>query len=154
MKKLLILGFAMLTLAACNQRTEEHEHQHEIHAPGVHVDAQDGMFIHVSSEDPHRVLMAMKMAEVISEDHEVLMYFDIKGVEVLVRDAVDFTYADFTSSYAQIKKLSDKGVIMMACPSCLKAAGYTPTDLMEGIEIANKDKFFSFTSGRIITLDY
>jgi hypothetical protein len=42
----------------------------------------------------------------------------------------------------------------MACPGCLKAAGKTPADLAAGIQVANKDKFFSFTSGRVITLDY
>jgi hypothetical protein len=41
-----------------------------------------------------------------------------------------------------------------ACPTCLKIAGFTPKDLMEGVQVAQKDKFFNFTKGRIITLDY
>ncbi|TVS10562.1 MAG: hypothetical protein EA424_25190 [Planctomycetaceae bacterium] len=40
------------------------------------------------------------------------------------------------------------------CPGCLKAAGKTAADLAPGVEIADKDRFFSFTKGRILTLDY
>jgi hypothetical protein len=42
----------------------------------------------------------------------------------------------------------------MACPTCLKAAGKTPEDLAEGISVADKDKFFNFTKGRILSIDY
>jgi hypothetical protein len=42
----------------------------------------------------------------------------------------------------------------MACPGCLKNAGKTPEDLRPGITVADKDKFFNFTKGRILTLNY
>jgi hypothetical protein len=42
----------------------------------------------------------------------------------------------------------------MACPGCLKAAGKTPADLAAGVRVADKAEFLSFTSGRILTLDY
>jgi hypothetical protein len=42
----------------------------------------------------------------------------------------------------------------MACPGCLKAAGKSPADLAPGILVADKARFFSFTKGRILTLDY
>ena len=45
-------------------------------------------------------------------------------------------------------------VKLMACPSCMKAAGKTEADLMPGVVMADKDTFFNFTKGRIITLDY
>jgi len=45
-------------------------------------------------------------------------------------------------------------VPVRACPSCLKAAGKTPGDLLPGIKTADRDEFFSFTKGRILTLDY
>jgi len=118
--------------------------------------AADGVLIHVSSgpEDPHRVLMALKMAEVMSADHEVLMYFDIRGVEVLLSDAPDLTLEPFPSSREQIQKLQAAGVEILACPTCLQVAGKAPDDLMTGIQVADKDAFFDFTDGRILTLDY
>jgi len=42
----------------------------------------------------------------------------------------------------------------MACPGCLKVAGKTKKDLAEGVQVADKSVFFSFTKGRILTLDY
>jgi predicted peroxiredoxin len=118
--------------------------------------SKDGVFIHLSQgqNDPHRVLMALNMANLMSDDHPVLVYFDIKGIEVVLKDAKDLTYAQFPSSRSQLAKLREKGVLMMACPGCLKAAGKSADDLAPGIKIADKAKFFTFTAGRILTLDY
>ena len=120
------------------------------------VEPRDGVFIHIThgKDDPHRVLMAMQMASIMSQDRDVLVYFDIKGVEVVLKDAKDFTYAHFPSSKRQFSILPNKGVTLMVCPGCLKAAGKTPDDLAAGIEIADKNRFFSFTKGRILTIDY
>ena len=118
--------------------------------------ARDGVFIHIShgTDDPHRALMALRMAEIMSEDKDVLVYFDIKGVEVVLKDATEIQFKEFPTSTAQLKKLVDRKVALMACPGCLKAAGKTPADLAPGIQVADKKVFFSFTKGRILTLDY
>jgi predicted peroxiredoxin len=118
--------------------------------------SKDGVFIHLSQgqNDPHRVLMALNMANLMSDDHAVLVYFDIKAIEVVLKDAKDLTYSHFPSSKSQLAKLREKGVLLMACPGCLKAAGKSADDLAPGIQIADKTKFFSFTPGRILTLDY
>jgi hypothetical protein len=39
-------------------------------------------------------------------------------------------------------------------PGLLEGRGKTPADLMPGVKVADKDAFFSFTKGRILTLDY
>lgn len=98
--------------------------------------------------------MPLQMAVLMSESQDVMMYFDIDAVKVVVKDAADFTYAQFPSAQTQLQKLIEKGVPLHACPGCLEAAGYTPEDLMEGVQAAEKDKFFTFTKGRILTLDY
>jgi predicted peroxiredoxin len=122
----------------------------------IAAEPKDGVFIHVShgKEDPHRVLMALEMANIMSEDHEVLVYFDIKAIDVVLKDAEDLTYAQFPSSQQQLSNLPKKGVVLMACPGCLKAAGKTADDLMPGVAVADKKQFFSFTKGRILSLDY
>jgi predicted peroxiredoxin len=98
--------------------------------------------------------MALNMADMISEDHDVLVYFDIKGIEVVLKDSPDIAFAQFPSSKTQLAALSDKGVTLAACPGCLKVAGKTQVDLASGITLADKTKFFSFTKGRILALDY
>lgn len=150
MKKVILLLIIAIAFTACGSHNEE---DHQGNSASLEI-VKDGMFIHVSSADPHRVLMAMQMATMVSEDHDVVMYFDIDGIAVLLKDAADLEHSHFPSSYAQIKKLTEKGITIMACPACLKAAGHSPDDLMDGIKVANKQTFFNFTKGRIISLDY
>lgn len=116
----------------------------------------DGVFVHLShgSDDPHRVVMALTMASMMAKDHDVLVYFDIKGIGVVLRSAEDIKHAQFASSKKLLEALRANGVLLMACPGCLKAAGKTPADLAPGIRIADKKSFFSFTRGRILSLDY
>ncbi len=123
-------------------------------APGP--EPRDGVFIHISRgrDDPHRVMMALRMAEIMQEQRDVLVYFDIKGIEACLKDAPDIQFSQMPSSQTLIRRLLDKKVTIMACPGCLQAAGKTAQDLAEGIQIADKDKFFTFTKGRILTLDY
>lgn len=117
---------------------------------------RDGVFIHLSSgpENPHRVLMALSMATIMSEDHDVLVYCDIEAVRLCLADAEDIAFAHFTPLKEALAGLLEKGVTVMACPGCLKAAGKSGGDLAEGIRIADKSAFFSFTKGRILSLDY
>lgn len=117
---------------------------------------RDGVFIHIShgSDDPHRLLMALNMASIMANDHDVLVYFDIKGVNAVLKDTEDVTFSHFPSLKAQLTALKGKGVTLLACPGCLKAAGKSEVDLTEGVRVADKTLFFSFTKGRILTLDY
>ncbi len=117
---------------------------------------KDGVFIHITAgyDDPHRLLMPLKMATIMAADKDVIVYMDIEAVKVLVKGSLDVTHPEFESAHNYIKKLSGMGVGIYACPTCLKVAGFEVKDLMEGILPADKDKFFSFTKGRILTLDY
>ena len=144
MKRLIALLPVFLVLISCQT------------APSATEKPKDGVFIHISSgpDDSHSVLMPLKMAEMMVSDKDVLIYFDIKGVYAVLNDTVDICHDGFTSSREQLKTLIDKGVTIMVCPTCLKVAGKTPEDVMPGVQIANKEKFFNFTEGRILTLDY
>jgi predicted peroxiredoxin len=150
---LLMLGFFLF---GCNQSPREtivKEIENEI-VRGEEI--SDGVFIHISAgyDDPHRALMPLKMATLMAEDKDVLVYMDIEAVKLLVKDARDLSHDNFESAHTYIKTLLEKNVGVYACPTCLEAAGYKTEDLMEGIQLAQKDKFFSFTKGRILTLDY
>jgi predicted peroxiredoxin len=119
-------------------------------------ETRDGVLIHLTKDgqDPHRVLMALRMAEIMAEDHPVLIYLDIDAVRVALDGAPDVSFKEFPSSRAQLARLIEKGVEIHVCPGCLKAAGKSPSDLMAGVKIAQKERFFAFTRGRVITLDY
>lgn len=117
---------------------------------------RDGVFIHIShsTDDAHHVVMALQMAQIMQEQRDVLIYFDSSGVEACLKNVPDIRYPPFVTAQTQIQQLLGKKVTIMACPSCLKAAGKTSDDLLPGIQLADKDEFFSFTKGRILTLDY
>ena len=117
---------------------------------------RDGVFLHIShgKDDPHRLLMALNMANMMAEDHDVLVYFDIAAVNVVLKDAEEIALAPFPSSKQSLDALRSRKVTLMACPTCLKVAGRSKEDLAEGVQIADKSTFFSFTTGRIVTLDY
>ena len=144
MKRALVL-FSVFCLAA-------------VLAPPVQAgdNVKDGVFIHIShgSDDPHRLLMALNMAKIMADDHDVLVYIDIKGVDAVLKDSPDISYSHFPSSRTQFSALLKQGATLMVCPGCLKAAGKSREDVADGIQIADKNAFFDFTKGRILTLDY
>ncbi len=151
MKNIGFLLLAGLIFSACNQNSD----QTTASASKMEA-ARDGVFIHITEcyDDPHKVLMPLKMATIMADDKDVLVYMDIHAVQLLLKDSKDIQFADFESAHTYIRKLIEMKVGVYACPTCLKIAGYSPGDLMDGIQVAQKDKFFNFTEGRIITLDY
>lgn len=151
MRKTVLLLLLGLVVSSCNRPVDQ-----PVAATDTTEAARDGVFIHITEcyDDPHKVLMPLKMATMMATDKDVLVYMDIHSVHLLVKDAEDITFADFESAHTYIRKLVEMKVGVYACPTCLKIAGYTPDDLMDGVQVAQKDKFFNFTKGRIITLDY
>lgn len=154
MKKIAFLLIFSLMFFSCIKVENESDSKERI--PDIET-VTDGVFIHLSHgpEDPHRVLMALRMAEIMSEDKDVLVYFDINAVHVVLKDAENITMeGDFPESQKQLAKLIDKGVELQVCPGCLNAAGKTRDDVMEGVKKADKEAFFNFTGGRILSIDY
>ena len=144
-------------MVSCNQVPKTSQDTAQEMMPAVVTEpARDGILIHITEgyDDPHRVLMPLKMATMMAESKDVMVYMDIHAVELLVRDARDLNFENFESARTYIKQLNDKGFGVYACPTCLEIAGFEPADLMEGVQAAEKDAFFNFTEGRIITLDY
>lgn len=157
MKKLIILLATVIFITSCNQSAKEDKvNEQEVQSTQDLQKPRDGVFVHIteSYNDPHRVLMPMKMAVMMAEDKDVLVYMDINSVELLVKGAKDLEYKDFDTFQTYLKQLLDKKVGVYACPTCLKVAGIDPENLIDGVQTAQKDKFFNFTKGRIITLNY
>jgi predicted peroxiredoxin len=127
---------------------------------GITVDndaaVKDGVFIHLKSgpEDAHSVLMALQMAFKMSDDKDVAVYMDIKAVNVFVKDAPDLAVEPFPSARTLLDSLLARNVPVMVCPGCMQVAGLKLENLVDGIKMADKETFFNFTKGRILTLDY
>ena len=159
MKKTLWLIIAGITLLSCNQNTKQESDSAEANPTIMKTDSsevRDGIFIHITEgyENPHRVLMPLRMATMMADDKDVIVYMDIHAVEVLVKGAEDVNFADFESAHTYIRQLAEKNIGIYACPTCLSVAGFAPEALMEGVQAAQKERFFDFTQGSISTLDY
>jgi predicted peroxiredoxin len=90
----------------------------------------------------------------MSEDKDVLVFFDIQGVEVALKDEKVIEFREFESAQTLLNKLIKKGILIYVCPMCLKAANHQLEDLREGVKLAQKEAFFNFTQGRILSLNY
>jgi predicted peroxiredoxin len=112
--------------------------------------------VHITNglNDPHRALMGLQMAVLMSESKDVLVYLDVEAVELVLKDSADLKFGHFPSSQTQLRKLMSGGSGVYVCPGCLKAAGKAPEDVMEGVNIAKKEAFFDFTHGRILSFSY
>lgn len=150
MKNLFVLLMIPFLAASCIRVNQ---------APDQNPDTEpktDGAFIHISkgAEDTHDVLMALMLADKFSTSNDVLVFFDKQGIEMVVEGAPNLEMDPFDASDEIFERLLDRNVTIVACPACLEVAGYTRSDLREGVKIAEKEKFFDFTEGRILTLDY
>ena len=117
---------------------------------------QDGVFIHLSSgtANPQKVLMALNMALKMTGDHDVYLFLDGDAVNVVLNNAKSLELPKFEASKIMIDKIVKQGVKIAVCSVCLEAANKTQFDLMKGITLADKNEFFDFTKGRIVSLSY
>ena len=53
-----------------------------------------------------------------------------------------------------MKKVLALLLLPLLMSACMKVAGMEEGDLREGVQMAEKEQFFDFTEGRILTLDY
>ncbi len=120
-------------------------------------DPKDGVFIHIthSPDDAHYLLMGLQMAVTMAEDgRDVLVYCDVEAVKALTETAEPVVLEPFRSSDELLDRLAELKVPVLACPTCMKVAEIDPADLRPGVSVASKDRLFSFTQERILSLDY
>ncbi len=157
MKTIKVLFFIALCLGiiACQTGTEKAApEENYLETPKEPI--KDGYFIHISSgyNAPAKALMGLSFANKVMDEYDVVVFFDLEAVKLLERDAADIQLDNFESLKVLMTFIYDMGVDMMACPMCLKRAGIDENNLADGVKPAEKDKFFGFTKGRIISLNY
>jgi predicted peroxiredoxin len=150
MKKALALLLVPLFLSACIHVKTDTEAAPEPEPK------TDGVFLHISkgSGDTHDVLMALMLADKFSTSNDVLVFFDKEGIEMVTKDAPNLEMDPFDSSDDIFSRLVDLDVTILACPACMQVSGVAEEDLRPGVQMAEKEQFFDFTEGRILTLDY
>jgi len=150
MKKVLAFFLVPILMSACIRVNTESENLPEADPPA------DGAFIHISkgAADTHDVLMALMLADKFSTSNDVLVFFDKDGIAMVTQDAPNLEMDPFDASDEIFKRLINNGATILACPACMKVSGVEESDLRAGVKLAEKEMFFEFTEGRILTLDY
>ena len=90
----------------------------------------------------------------MAADKEVILYLDIDAVNLVLKDSEDLENEGFDPLKMQLQALIEKNIAIYACPTCLNVASHSPEDLTEGVQVAEKEKFFNLTDGKIVSLSY
>lgn len=117
---------------------------------------KNGVLIHMTEgpQDRFKVCLALKVAEDMAAENEVLVYMDHRATEVAFKATKDFEWNPFPKYKAQIAKLKQMGVRLTVCRPCLDAFFAKAADVMPEVEVVNPADIANFTSGRVMTLDY
>lgn len=94
----------------------------------------DPLFLNITTDDPHRALMAISFGCNQQElGHPLTMFFNDKGV--LVPAAANA--ATYTEQQRLIAAAIAKGATVLACPMCMKHYAIDPGKLVPGVQISN-----------------
>ncbi len=97
--------------------------------------AKPGLFVNLTSVDPHRVEMALNFAEAAAKrGNTVTVFLNIESSRIAVKD--DPKYAP---SRANLEDAMKAGVKVIACPMCMKHVGVKEADLVSGVQMGNPD---------------
>lgn len=148
----IIITILFLGLFSCQQNEEVIKEKNEKECMTNH---KDGLFVHISSNEPRKVLMGLSIAKKMLPANDVIVFIDAEAINVTIKDGDVHQMEGYEGSSVELmQKLSQAGVKIMVCPMCLKSFAKTEADLLQGLEIAKGENFFGFTKGRILTLDY
>ncbi len=114
-----------LTLVACTPTAS---------APNVEKDAP--LFINLTTDDPHRVNMALSFGmKQLDRGHPLTVFLNDKGVYVGSTVNAD----QFVEQQKTIATLVEKGAVVFICPMCMEHYGVQKSDVLPGLKVSDPD---------------
>jgi sulfur relay (sulfurtransferase) complex TusBCD TusD component (DsrE family) len=96
----------------------------------------DPLFVNLTSDDGHRVNMALDFGKKqMSRGHPLTVFLNDRAVLVASKPNV----AKFSEQQKMIEELVGKGSLVIACPFCMKHYGVEAADLLPGIKVGNPE---------------
>ena len=158
MKKIILFAGLLALVVSCNQPKQNTGTSAPMAFENADSAMKDGLFIHLSHgyDDVDRASMALSLAVKMADSVDVIVFCDLEAVTLLTKDAKHpaMTTDHYMCPKDALDELRKMGVTIRGCPMCMKNKNIKPEDLANGVTVAARDKFFSFTKGRILTLDY
>ena len=98
--------------------------------------AKDPLFINLTSDDPHRALMAIGFGQAQMErGHPLTVYLNDKAVFVASKKNA----AAFAEQQKMLSGIAAKGGTVLVCPMCSKKFGVAEADFVPGAKLTSPD---------------
>lgn len=105
-------------------------------APPASADGHGSLFINLTTDESHRVNMAMMFSKAMLErGHPVTIWLNDKSVFIASQEQV----GKFAEQQKALSEAMAKGATVIVCPFCLKHYGLKDTDLIAGAKLGNPD---------------
>jgi len=97
------------------------------------------------ADDPEKATITLILAVTSSKSCETAIFVAAKASELVLKGAVDGISAPGYEPLADLLKafLANGGKLWL-CPACVKAKGFSESDLIEGVEVAGAPKTMAF----------
>ncbi len=125
-------------------------------APAL-AEEQAPLFYNITSDDAWTAGMALAQAGVAAQrGHAVTVFLNVRAVHLADRDAVQGTFAPSGRTAAeQLAALMERGHTVLVCGTCMRVAGMTAEDLIEGAQISSPDLVFgAFAAPGAVVISY
>jgi sulfur relay (sulfurtransferase) complex TusBCD TusD component (DsrE family) len=95
------------------------------------------LFINLTSNDAHRVRMALSIARIYQQrGHPVTIFLNDRAVDVAAKKKG----TKFAEQQKTLAVLAEQGAVVLVCPMCMKQYGVQESDLLPGLVVADADK--------------
>lgn len=95
------------------------------------------LFVNLTSDDPHRALMAVTFAaNQLQRGHPVTIFLNDRGVRVAVADGGD-TYAAVRERLIELLR---RGGTVLACPMCTAHYGLSAEAYLTGVDMSSPER--------------
>lgn len=97
-------------------------------------EAVASLFVQLTSNDPHRVNMALNFGlEQLDMGHPLTVFLNDKGVFVGSTVNAD----EFAEQQTTMAILIEKGAVIFICPNCMEHYGIDECDLRQGLKVSD-----------------
>lgn len=94
------------------------------------------LFINLTSDDPHRVNMALSFGmKQLERRHPLTVFLNDRGVYV----GSSVNAGTFAEQQTTIATLIEKGATVFICPMCMEHYGINKGDLLTGLKVSDPD---------------
>jgi predicted peroxiredoxin len=117
---------------------------------------RESLFLNLTSDDAWRAGMALAYANNnLKNGHPVTVFLNVTGVRIAVKQVPSHTMGVPGKSNRELLEQAMKsGAKVIVCPMCLKQAGFTPRDLIDGVVMGGPNVTIPAMYGASLVMSY